>query len=41
MGELEDFVGCTIKRDITKMALKLYQPHIITNMTQGLNKEVK
>ena len=26
MGELEYFIGCTIKRDLTKMTLKIYQP---------------
>ena len=37
MGELEGFVGCTIKRDLIKMTLKIYQLNIITNMTQGFN----
>ena len=41
MGELEDFTGCRIKRDLTKMNLKIYQPDIITKMTQGFNKYVK
>ena len=33
MGELEEFVVCTIKRDITKTTLKIYQPDLITKMT--------
>ena len=41
MGELEDFVGCMIKRDLTKMTLKISQPDQITNMTQGFNKGLK
>ena len=40
-SELEDLVGCTIKRDLTKMTLKIYQPHLITKMTQGFNEDVK
>ena len=41
MGEIEDFVGCKIKSEITKMALKIYQSYIITNANQGFNKYVK
>ena len=41
MGELEDFVGCTIKREITNIILKIYQPDLINNMTQGFNKYMK
>ena len=37
MVELEDFIGCTIKRDITKMTLKIYQLDLINNMTQGFD----
>ena len=37
MGELEDFVGCTIKRDLTKKTLNIYQPDLITKITQGFN----
>ena len=40
MCELEDFVGCEIKRNITKKTLKISQPYIITNMTQALNEDV-
>ena len=38
MGELEDFVVCTIKRDLTRMTLNISQPYLITNMTQGFNE---
>ena len=41
MGELEDFVGCMINHDITNMNLNIYQPDIITKMTQVFNKYVK
>ena len=41
MGELEDSVGCTIKHDLTKMTLNIYQPYQITKMTQVFNEEVK
>ena len=41
MGEIEGFVGCTIKRDLTNMTLNIFQPHIITKVTQGFNKDVK
>ena len=41
MGELEDFVGCTIKRDTTKMNLNIYQPHLITRINQAFNKDMK
>ena len=41
MGPLEDFSGCTLKRDLTKMTLKISQPHIITKTTKGFNKDVK
>ena len=38
MGELEFFIGCKIKHDLTKMNLKIYQLHLITNTTKGLTK---
>ena len=41
MGELEDFIGCMIKRDLTKTNLNIYQLDIINRMTQGFNKYVK
>ena len=41
MGPLEDFVGCTIKRDLTNTILKIYQPNLSTKMTQGFNEDVK
>ena len=41
MCELEDFVGCTIKRDLTKMTLKNSQPDLVTKMTQGFNEDVE
>ena len=37
MGELEESVGCTIKRDITNITLKIYEPHIINKTAQGFN----
>ena len=37
MGELEEFIGCTIKRDLTKMTLKISQTDLINKMTQGFN----
>ena len=39
--ELEDFIGCTIEFDLTKMTLKISQPDLITMMTQGFNKDLK
>ena len=41
MGELEDFIGCTVNSNITKMTLKISQPHLITKMTQGFNEDMK
>ena len=41
MGKLEEFVGCTIKRDLIKMNLKVSQPDIINKMNKGFNKDVK
>ena len=41
MGELEKFVRCMIKCEITKIPLKIYQPHLIIKTTQVLNKDVK
>ena len=41
MGELKDFVGCAIKRDLTNMTLNIYQPDIINKMNQGFNGDVK
>ena len=41
MGKLEDFVGCTVRRDLIKMTLKIYQPHLITKITQVFNEYVK
>ena len=35
MSELEDFMICRIKRDLTKITLKISQPDIINKMTQG------
>ena len=40
-GTIEDFVGCTVKHDLTKMTFMISQLHVITKMTQGLNKDVK
>ena len=41
MGELEDFAGCTIKRDLTNMTLNIYQTYLITKTIQGFNEDVK
>ena len=41
MGELEDSIGCTIKRDLTNITLNIYQPDLITKITQGFNKYMK
>ena len=41
MGEVDDFVGCKIKRDLTNITLKIYQPHIINNMIQWFKEDVK
>ena len=37
MGELDDFIGYKIKRDLTKMTLNISQPYLIIKMTQGFN----
>ena len=41
MSELENFWGCTIKHDLTKMTLNIYQTHLITKMAQVFNNYVK
>ena len=41
MGELEDFLGYEIERGLTNKTLNIYQPHLITKITQGFNKDVK
>ena len=41
MGELEDFIGCTIKRDLTKISLKIYQPYQNNKRTQGFTKDME
>ena len=41
MGELEDFVGCTINRDLTKLTLNISQQDIINNTTQGFIEDMK
>ena len=41
MCEVYDFVGYTIKRDLTKMNLNIYQQDRTTNMIQRFNKYVK
>ena len=41
MGELEDFIGCSIKRDLTKMTLNISQPDIINKTTQGFNEDMQ
>ena len=41
MSPLKEFIGCTIKRDLDKMTLNIYQYHLITKTTQGFNNRVK
>ena len=41
MGELEDFIGCTIKRDLIKTNLNISQPDRINKMTQWFKEGVK
>ena len=41
MCELEDFIRCTINRDLTQMTLKISQPDLIKKTIQGFNEEVK
>ena len=41
MGELEDFVGCMIKRDLTNMTLNISQPDLIHNINQVFNEDMK
>ena len=41
MVELEEFTGCTIKRDFANMILKISQPDLINKMIQVFNKDVK
>ena len=41
MGELEEFIGCAIKHDLTNMTLNIYQLDIINNTNQGFNGDVK
>ena len=38
MGELEDCIFCSIKRDLTRMNLKISCTHLINKMTQGFNR---
>ena len=37
MGELDEFIECEIKGDLTKMTLKISQPDLINKMTHGFN----
>ena len=41
IGELEDFLGCTIKHDLTKTTLNISQPDIINRTTQCFNKDME
>ena len=40
-GPLEEFTGCTTKRDLTKMTFKISQLRQIKKTTQGFSKDVK
>ena len=41
MSELEEFIVCVIKRDLTNTTLNISQPDIINKMTQGFKGELK
>ena len=41
MGEPEDFIGCTIKRDLTKTTLNISQPDLINKTNHGFKEDVK
>ena len=41
MGELDNFVGFTIKGYLTKTTLNIYQPDLINEMTQGFTKYLR
>ena len=41
MGGLEDFVGCMIKRDLTKMTHNISQLDLINKTTQEFNGHLK
>ena len=38
MGELEEFVGCRIKHDLTKMTLNISQLYLVNQTNQGFNE---
>ena len=41
MCGLEKYVGCTIKRELTNITIKISQPDLINKMTQVFNKDIK
>ena len=41
MGKLDDFIGCTIKHDLTNMTLKISQTYLINNMILLFKEDVK
>ena len=41
MDYLDEFVGCTINRELTKIILQISQPYLITKMTQIFNEDMK
>ena len=41
MGDLEDFIGCTFKRDLTNMTLKIYQTNKVNKMNRGFKEGVQ
>ena len=41
MGELEEFLGFAIKRDLANMTLMISQPDQINRINQEFNEEVK
>ena len=41
MSELEELIGCKIKRDLTKITLNISQLRITTKMTQVFNEDLK
>ena len=37
MGQLEEFSGSVIKRDLIKTTLNIYEPYFIARINQGFN----
>ena len=41
MGDIEEFIRCTINRDLNMITLNISQPYLINKMTQVFNEDVK